>query len=79
MFNRCEETFIFMFKRYITLAGLSLIFCSLSGCEPFALSQDELQVAPPRFKASEIEAPEGDGKQLRVMSWNIKYGAMRAP
>lgn len=79
MFNRCEETLIFMFKRYVTLVGLSLIFSCLSGCEPFALSQDELQVTPPRFKASEIEAPEGDGKQLRVMSWNIKYGAMRAP
>ena len=62
------------------MIGLAmLISMSFSGCEPLALSGEELAKEAPRFKAAEISEPEGNGKQLRVMAWNIKYGAMRAP
>lgn len=64
---------------FFQLILVILTSSSFSGCEPLFIGSEELDVDPPRFKASEITPPTGEGKQLRVMAWNIKYGALRAP
>lgn len=50
-----------------------------TGCEPLSLGIDDLVGEAPLFRAESIEDPESDGRQLRVMTWNIKYGSLRAP
>jgi endonuclease/exonuclease/phosphatase family metal-dependent hydrolase len=58
--------------------GLAL---AVGGCDPLWQSQDEGRVAVPVFRAANFEAA-GDAPapaQLRVVAWNIKYGAARIP
>ena len=50
-----------------------------TACEPISLGIDELVGEAPLFRAESIQDPESDGRQLRVMTWNIKYGSLRAP
>ena len=63
----------------MSISSWLIITLTFVGCEPLALSSAELAREAPRFKAAQLNPPEGDGKRLRVMSWNIKYGAQRAP
>ena len=83
VFSRQNEVY-FEVKPLIRIISLMIFWgmfssLTLSGCEPLALSSDELAKESPRFRADQIVEPEGDGKRVRVMAWNIKYGAMRAP
>ena len=51
----------------------------LSACEPFALSANDLAEGAPRFIAKKLSEPEQGRTALRVMAWNVKYGAKRTP
>ena len=47
--------------------------------EPFALSAEDIANDQPRFVSQQLSNVEDNPQQLRVMAWNIKYGAMRLP
>lgn len=51
------------------------------GCEPFADSQDFDREEVLVFKRSALIQPKAQAKpaQLRVVAWNVKYGAARIP
>lgn len=55
----------------------------LYACEPFADSMDFIRTSAIRMKAAVVkEAPTPQDQEvlkLRVMAWNIKYGALRTP
>ncbi len=66
-----------------TLAGAALLLMAtgLPGCDPLWDSQEADRVEVPIFRAANFEAA-GDAPapaQLRVVAWNIKYGAARLP
>ncbi len=63
--------------RLICCAGLGL--ASLTGCEPLARAVPRGTHAAPRFKAATLMPAPPDPDGLRVMAWNIKYGAARLP
>ena len=60
---------------YLMLIALSLCV----SCEPFALTADDIADDQPRFISEKLSELEAEPNQLRVMAWNIKYGAMRLP
>lgn len=65
------------------IAFLYGIISLFSGCEPFADSQSFKQDEALLFKASNLQSADPEWtatpQTLKVMSWNIKYGALRAP
>jgi endonuclease/exonuclease/phosphatase family metal-dependent hydrolase len=58
---------------------LHILFFLLLGCEPFALSLEDIADDQPRFVADTLSENEEGKTQFRVMAWNIKYGAKRMP
>ena len=68
-----------MFKHYRILIISIILKFSFSGCEPFALSAEELSESAPLFIATTLSETTDDQTRFRVMSWNIKYGAKRNP
>ena len=62
-------------RTYLTCLVLLLCY----GCEPFALSAEDIANEQPRFISQQLSDVEESPQQLRVMAWNIKYGAMRLP
>lgn len=57
---------------------LLLIFLAASGCEWVADPQSFTREEIPRFKAkADHPAPPANPTQLKVMAWNVKYGACR--
>ncbi|MCK6547019.1 endonuclease/exonuclease/phosphatase family protein [Myxococcota bacterium] len=57
------------------------ILIATAGCEPFADDLDAARVEAPIFRRSTLPAPRDPGTPatLRVLAWNVKYGAKRAP
>lgn len=65
-----------------TIAALCLAFCATSAaCEQLADPQDYSRETIPVFKRSAVIPPAAVAKpaHLKVMAWNIKYGAGRIP
>ena len=60
---------------------LQLLLLAFAACEPLADGQDFDREPAPIFRRSTlVPAPEqGPTPQLKVMAWNIKYGAGRIP
>ncbi|MBL8912161.1 MAG: endonuclease/exonuclease/phosphatase family protein [Archangium sp.] len=57
---------------------LLLVFLAATGCEWIADPQNFTREDIPRFKAkAEHPAPIENPTQLKVMAWNVKYGACR--
>ncbi len=57
---------------------LFVICCVFSGCEWAWNKPDFTREEAPRFKAhAEHPAPTANPTQLKVMTWNVKYGACR--
>ncbi|MEE2788977.1 MAG: endonuclease/exonuclease/phosphatase family protein [Myxococcota bacterium] len=68
-----------MYRRFI-LMTVTLSF--VAGCERISKTEWADQVEAPRFRAQQLTptAPLTNGSfDLRVMAWNIKYGAGRLP
>lgn len=61
------------------IGALGALFFFIGGCEPFYQSQDFVRRDAPVFEAAEIVAAPGDPAELKVVAWNIKYGAGRLP
>ena len=64
--------------------ALSALLCSalsLQGCEPLVSYPAEARSEAPIFRAARLSSaiPIGYPRSLRVMSWNIKFAAARAP
>ncbi|MBM4375526.1 MAG: endonuclease/exonuclease/phosphatase family protein [Deltaproteobacteria bacterium] len=61
-------------------AALALAAVS-AGCEPFAVTYDAAREDVPVFRRSTVLEPGDPGTpaELRVVAWNIKYGAGRIP
>ncbi len=60
------------------LGRLLLAACVLLGsCEPFADELDEDRVQVPVFERARKIAPPASPSRLKVMTWNVKYGACR--
>ncbi|MBM4363996.1 MAG: endonuclease/exonuclease/phosphatase family protein [Deltaproteobacteria bacterium] len=57
------------------LVALALVL--LGACEPFADPLDEERARVPVFERAEKIAPPASPSRLRVMTWNVKYGACR--
>ena len=60
---------------------LGFLILSVWGCEPFFDPQDFVRRDAPVFHAAEITEPPpvGEPAELKVVAWNIKYGAARLP
>lgn len=60
---------------------LVVLLLVLQACEPFANSENFTQEPVLVFKRSTLVPPKDPGSpaQLRVMAWNVKYGAGRIP
>ncbi len=63
--------------KYIWIIAFTL--CASSACEPLALSADDIADQQPRFIADQLSEVQPGVTDLRVMSWNVKYGAKRQP
>lgn len=65
------------------LASLALAFAATCavGCEPLAVDYDAAREDVPIFRRSTVIEPGDPGSpaELRVVAWNIKYGAGRIP
>ena len=59
---------------------VSILVCGL-GCEPLADMDYAAESRAPIFRAKTLTetAPAADPPEVRVMAWNIKYGAARIP
>lgn len=63
----------------VGLVGLGAL--ALAACEPFADDLSAPRAEAPLFRRSTIVPPRDPGSpaQLRVVAWNVKYGAARLP
>lgn len=61
----------------IYLVLLTILLCI--ACEPFALTAEDLADDQPRFISQDLSEVQANPSELRVMAWNVKYGAMRMP
>ena len=61
--------------------ALAAVALALWSCEPFANDLDAPRAEAPIFRASNPLPPGdlGEPARLRVMTWNVKYGAARLP
>lgn len=62
-------------------AGLAALGLATAGCEPLADPQDFDRQEVLVYKRSSVTPPKDPGKpaRLRVVAWNVKYGAARIP
>ena len=84
-FFTVRQTVKYILLHRIFIIVSSLMISSLIGCEPFADSQDYTESRGMIFRAQTLDNvstpsinPDGS-TSLRVMTWNIKYGAARIP
>lgn len=57
---------------------LALALClSIGSCEPFADSIEPERVEVPVFERANKIVPTANPKRLKIMTWNVKYGACR--
>ena len=59
--------------RYLTIIALTWV---LAGCDLFHTSFDDVE-NPVRYQSAEVIAPPAAPDTLRVMNWNMKFGAGR--
>ena len=61
----------------LKLCGLLVVLLLAAACEPLADDFDFERDAVPIFRRSTLVSPTVDPGRLKVMAWNIKYGAAR--
>lgn len=68
-----------MFRRFRRALALGAL--GLAACQPFADTQDFTREDVPVYQRSELIPPPDPGAtpRLRVIAWNVKYGAGRIP
>jgi endonuclease/exonuclease/phosphatase family metal-dependent hydrolase len=70
-----------MFSHFLRRVAAALVAAVAVGCEPFAVEYDVAREDVPIFRRSTLVEPGDPGTpaDLRVVAWNIKYGAGRIP